>query len=197
MSDRIAVINAGELMQIDPPLTCYNEPANLFVAGFIGSPSMNFVRGEVTSDGFLSDNDEVEVAFEAADVGVSVGDRVTLGVRPEDVYPEGNADDLAHPTKTIDVMTDVLEPMGNEIFVYLLTEEDAEVDMEEPEASGQLLMSVSPDSDVTEDQPLDVVLDRSRLHLFDTETEEAIAHGLVDVSPGAAAGGEAEAEGDD
>jgi len=51
MSDRIAVINSGQLQQIDPPLVCYNEPANLFVAGFIGSPSMNFIEGEVTDTG--------------------------------------------------------------------------------------------------------------------------------------------------
>src|SRR6056297_874896 len=60
MSDRIAIIDGGELQQIAPPLVCYNEPANLFVAGFIGSPSMNFVEGEVTSGGLSTPNFDVE-----------------------------------------------------------------------------------------------------------------------------------------
>src|SRR6056297_3105846 len=60
MSDRIAVIDKGELQQIAPPLVCYNEPENLFVAGFIGSPSMNFVEGEVTSGGLSTPNFDVE-----------------------------------------------------------------------------------------------------------------------------------------
>jgi multiple sugar transport system ATP-binding protein len=55
MADRIAVLDAGKLQQIDPPLVCYNEPANLFVAGFIGSPSMNFVEGIVTETGLESE----------------------------------------------------------------------------------------------------------------------------------------------
>src|SRR6056297_2378925 len=78
MSDRIAVLNEGELQQIDPPLVCYNEPANTFVAGFIGSPSMNFIEGEIAADGFESEY--VTVDFDPA----SVGSKLTLGVRPED-----------------------------------------------------------------------------------------------------------------
>jgi multiple sugar transport system ATP-binding protein len=195
MSDRIAVIDSGQLQQIDPPLTCYNEPANLFVAGFIGSPSMNFLDGEVSENGFTSDN--VDVEFDPADVGVSPGDRVTLGVRPEDVYPVQTAGNVGNPTARIDAITDVLEPMGDEIFVYLLLSEEAETTLDDVEGgSGQLLMSVDPDSDIAEDEEMDVVLDRSRVHLFDTETGEAIQHGLVSMSSGAAATGTA-AEGDD
>src|SRR6056297_3486445 len=122
MSDRIAVIDSGELQQIDPPLTCYNEPANLFVAGFIGSPAMNFVDGRLTETGFTGD--KVEVDFDPDVVDASVGDDVTLGIRPEDVYTLNDATSLANPTKQIDAVTDVLEPMGDEIFVYLLLSED-------------------------------------------------------------------------
>ncbi|SFR60811.1 ABC transporter ATP-binding protein [Halogeometricum limi] len=179
MSDRIAVIDSGQLQQIDPPLVCYNEPANLFVAGFIGSPSMNFVDGEVTEAGFHGKN--VEVDFDPADVGVSPGDDVTLGVRPEDVYTEDEQAGIAHPTKRIEATTDVLEPMGDEIFVYLLLSEDATTSMDDASEgmSDQLLMSVDPDSSITEDQDVSVVLDRAKLHLFDTETGEAIQHGIA------------------
>jgi len=197
MSDRIAVIDSGELQQIDPPLTCYNEPANLFVAGFIGSPAMNFIAGDIVADGFSSDLGNVEIEFDPAKAGVDVGARVTAGVRPEDVYPAEEADELAHPTQRISVRTDVMEPMGDEIFVYLITDEDAEVDIEDPDAGGQILMSVGPDSEIQEDQEMEVVLDRTKIHLFDSESEQALVHGIVDMGPdpGGAAG--QEATGDD
>lgn len=196
MSDRIAVINDGELQQIDPPLTCYNEPANEFVAGFIGSPSMNFVRGEVTADGFASEHMTVE--FDPGAMGVAPGEPVTLGIRPEDVYPVDQRDQVANATATIEATTDVLEPMGNEIFIYLLLSEELETSMEDIDAGGQLLMSVSPDSDIAEDQEIEVVLDRTRVHLFDAESGEAVVHGLVE-PPTADEGPEAgtEVEGDD
>src|SRR6056297_837958 len=83
MSDRIAVLNEGRLQQIAAPLTCYNEPTNLFVAGFIGSPSMNFVEGELVPEGLSTEN--FDVSFDPDTVpGANVGDEITLGIRPED-----------------------------------------------------------------------------------------------------------------
>jgi multiple sugar transport system ATP-binding protein len=177
MSDRIAVIDAGELQQIDPPLVCYNQPANLFVAGFIGSPSMNFTAGVVERGGFASDS--IDVEFDTDAMGVSEGDNVTLGIRPEDVYPADQRASLAHPSATIGATTDVIEPMGDEIFVYLVLDEDVEMDFGAADG-GQLLMSVAPDSDIEEDQDIEVVLDRSKVHLFDSEGGEAIQHGVVE-----------------
>jgi len=197
MSDRIAVIDGGQLQQIAPPLVCYNEPANLFVAGFIGSPSMNFVEGEVTSTGLSTPNFDVE--FDPGQLsGVAEGDHLTLGVRPEDVYLREASEGVANPTQPIPARTDVLEPMGDEIFVYLLTGEAAEAGMEaDPDtALNQLLMSIDPLSDIEADEDIEVVLDRDRAHLFDTETGDAISHSLefAAVEPGTT---ETEAEGDD
>src|SRR6056297_785386 len=171
MSSRIAVINKGELQQFAPPLTCYNEPANLFVAGFIGSPSMNFAEGTVDETGLATPDYHVE--FDPGRLtGVGPGDTLTMGVRPEDVYLRKDADSLANPTEPMDARTDVLEPMGDEIFVYLLTGEQEMAGgggMEaEAEDAHQLLMSVDPDSDVDIDEDVEVVLDRDRVHLFDT-----------------------------
>ncbi|WP_306058177.1 ABC transporter ATP-binding protein [Natronococcus wangiae] len=183
MSDRIAVLDAGELQQIDPPLVCYNEPANLFVAGFIGSPSMNFVQGELVAGGLETKNFAVEFDH-AAVPGVGDGDAVTLGVRPEDVHLAKRADSITQPTQRIEVTTDVLEPMGDEIFVYLMLDEGAERTMEEDpmESQDQLLMSVTPDADIREGETVDVVLDRSKIHLFDTASGEALVHGIADLS---------------
>jgi multiple sugar transport system ATP-binding protein len=183
MSDRIAVIDSGELQQIDPPLVCYNEPANLFVAGFIGSPSMNFVNGTVTDGQIESKN--FSFAFDPAMVdGIGPGDDVTVGIRPEDVYPVDESGGLAHPTAEIHARSDVLEPMGDEIFAYLLLG-DGETSMSQEAATDdQLLMSIEPDSDMTEEEDVNVVLDRRKIHLFDDATGNALTHGIVDVTGG-------------
>jgi multiple sugar transport system ATP-binding protein len=194
MSDRIAVIDGGELQQIAPPLTCYNEPSNLFVAGFIGSPSMNFAEGVVGPNGFESEH--IDVEFDPSTLRVNEGDAVTIGVRPEDIYPTATAGSVSHATAEIETTTDVLEPMGDEILVYLLLTEEAEIDLEDPEAGDQLLMSVDPASDIEEGQTIRVALDREKIHLFDVESGEAIAHGLVQPTQAKGAAG-TEAEGDD
>ncbi len=183
MSDRIAVLNAGKLQQIAPPLTCYNEPANRFVAGFIGSPSMNFVEGEIVEGGLNTDNFRIDLDPRVLPAR-GVGDAVTLGVRPEDVHLTRYADSLTQPTDPIDARTDVLEPMGDEVFVYLMLDEAAGGSMEEDPAASpnQLLMSVTPDTEIEAEQDVNVVLDRSKIHLFDTATGEALVHGLTDRS---------------
>ena len=182
MSNRIAVLNEGRLQQLAPPLTCYNEPANRFVAGFIGSPSMNFVDGELVDGGLETNNFTVDLD-PAQLPGVTVGDAVTLGIRPEDVHLTQYADSLAASTDPIDARTDVLEPMGDEVFVYLLLAEGAAGSMEEDPATSpnQLLMSVTPDTEIEADQDVDVVLDRSKIHLFEAATGDALVHGITDL----------------
>ena len=175
MSDRIAVINSGVLQQVASPLECYNEPKNLFVAGFIGSPSMNFMDGEITEDGFSSEY--ATVNFDPDAHGVDVGQQVTMGIRPEDVHLERDQSNAAEATRTFNVVTDVLEPMGDEQFVYLLMERDVEADAE-GRGEGQLLMSLGPDEDIAEGEEISVVFDREKIHLFDTNSGDAIVHGL-------------------
>ncbi|AUG47382.1 sugar ABC transporter ATP-binding protein [Haloarcula taiwanensis] len=178
LSDRIAVLDSGQLQQIDPPLTCYNEPDNLFVAGFIGSPSMNFVEGTVTEDALETPN--FSLAFNPSSIeGVGVGDDVTLGIRPEDIYPGDLKSEVPDPSGMITARTDILEPMGDEIFAYLLLG-DGETSMSQELATNdQLLMSIDPDSDLEEDDEIGVVIDRRNVHLFDSATGEAIVHDLI------------------
>ena len=200
MSNRVAVLDGGTLKQIDPPLECYHEPANRFVAGFIGSPAMNFMTGEITPNGFSSESGYVDVEFDPSEIGVSPGQEVTLGVRPEHVIPAENA--TGEVTAPVETYTDVTEPMGDEIFVYLVTSRGATVDMEDPSASGQILMSVGPETPLETDEALSVVFDKTSLHLFDNQTENALVHGLaepsrVDAATGAQPGADAEAESDD
>jgi len=193
MSTRIAVINDGNLQQIDPPLVCYNEPANLFVAGFIGSPSMNFVDGEVDDTGITSAN--FRLGFDPASVeGIGPGDNVVVGVRPEDVYITKNAGGLQYPSSEFQARTDVLEPMGDEIFVYLLLGDAMMAGSGDTDTSGEetveiaddeILMSVDPDEDIEADKDISVVLDRRNVHLFDPTSGKAITHGIEDATGGA------------
>jgi len=181
MSDRIAVLDTGELQQIDPPLVCYNEPANLFVAGFIGSPSMNFIEGTVDEGGVETEHFHVE--FDPATVdGLAVGDQVTMGVRPENVHLAVETDEVTHPSAPIDARTDVLEPMGDEIFAYLLMGEGKTSMAQETASSDQLLMSIDPDSAIQENDEIEVILDREKIHLFHAASGDALTHDLVAVT---------------
>ncbi|QGN07622.1 ABC transporter ATP-binding protein [Halorhabdus sp. CBA1104] len=197
MSDRIAVINGGELQQIAPPLTCYNEPANRFVAGFIGSPSMNFVPATV-GDGDLQ-ADGYSLSYDTAAVdGLAAREAVEIGIRPEDIYLVENEAEAAEPSTRVEVVTDVLEPMGDEIFVYLKpVEAGSEDGMGSVEEREGLLMSVDPATDITEDQTVEIVFDRSRLHLFDTDSGAAISHGVIQGAMMGTGSGEDEAQADD
>ena len=177
MSDRIAVINDGKLQQIAPPLTCYNEPANRFVAGFIGSPSMNFVPATVGDSDLQAGG--YSLSYDMAAIDASY-DEVEIGTRPEDIHLVQNKSEANEPSDPVEVETDVLEPMGDEIFVYLKPiVSDNERGMGSVEERQGLLMSVDPATDITEDQTVEIVFDRARNHLFDMETGDAISHGMT------------------
>jgi len=175
MSDRIAVINGGVLQQVAPPLECYNEPANLFVAGFIGSPAMNFIEGEVIDGGF--DSQYAQIDFDPEAHGVTPGQDITVGIRPEDVFLEEDARKAASPTKAFDAVVDVIEPMGKEVNAYLLFDRDVEASAE-GRGEGQLLINLAPDTDIAEGDDIRIVMDRENVHLFDRASGDAITHSL-------------------
>ncbi|MFC5278072.1 ABC transporter ATP-binding protein [Halorubrum rubrum] len=182
MSDRMAVLNEGELQQFAPPLTCYNEPANVFVAGFIGSPSMNLIDGAV--DGRAVVTEYFSVDARPVD-GLSDGSDIVLGIRPEDVYLSRNTASVGAPSDPVEVVAEVIEPMGDEIFVYLNFEESAEAVMEGQDSVqdvDQLLISVDPDSDIEEGDLIEIVFDRANTHLFDGESGDALSHDLTETS---------------
>jgi multiple sugar transport system ATP-binding protein len=130
MGDRIVVMNEGIVQQNDAPLTLYNEPVNLFVAGFLGSPPMNFISGTLKQDGEKIRFTEIEggtidVAFSATERPAArefVGKEIVLGIRPEDLEvatfsrKEGKALGIGFPA-----IVDIVEPMGAETNLYLQT----------------------------------------------------------------------------
>ncbi len=176
MGDRIAVMKDGFLQQIDKPQILYDYPVNTFVAGFIGSPAMNLLPGEIgQSNG--------QLAITGPDLDIPLPDalaqaarssnatKVLLGVRPEDIIPEGTWD---HGTAAPNKMTatiEVVEHMGNRQFVYLGHE-------------GTTLTGEFPaEADARPDQKVTVVFDPDKLHLFDESTGVAIGHSRSAVHP--------------
>jgi len=120
MADKIVVLRGGRIEQVGAPLELYNAPANRFVAGFIGSPRMNFLRARV----IRSDADEIQVAFGESPTleavlpvrgdGIAAGEGVSVGVRPEHlVLGPGNPGDIA-----FDATIDQLEQLGAACLVY-------------------------------------------------------------------------------
>lgn len=188
MSNRLAVMNEGRVQQFADPLTCYTEPTNEFVAGFIGSPGMNFLDAAVTEDGLSVDHFSVE--FEPDRFGLSPGQAVRFGIRPEDITISDSDERITAPSEPVVATIDVVEPVGDQVFVYLLLGADQASEAQGGRAdaaeSDQLLISVPPDPSLTnraEGEQIRIRIDRARAHLFDADTGDAIAHGLTEAAP--------------
>ncbi|MFW6162385.1 MAG: ABC transporter ATP-binding protein [Planctomycetota bacterium] len=123
LGDRIAVMNEGEIMQVAPPLEIYDRPVNRFVAGFIGTPPMNFVDARaVAADGRLSLETEagrmvLPERFSAL-LERQVGRQVVWGMRPEHIEPAAEGQGVA-PAETLEAQVNVVEPLGDEMLLYL------------------------------------------------------------------------------
>jgi multiple sugar transport system ATP-binding protein len=167
MGDRIAVMNEGLIQQVDQPLNLYNHPANLFVAGFIGSPAMNFVdaklkfeNGSVYVD---AGSFRVAVPADRAEKARELGEReVVFGIRPEDLYDRSLSLVEAHESNTVETMVDVIEPMGSSVVLYLAVGDHS------------LIASVDADTQAKDLEPLTAVFDMEKAHLFDKETAAAL-----------------------
>ena len=185
MGDRVAVLNAGDLMQVDSPQNLYDHPANLFVAGFIGSPAMNLLRARlVERDG------DVRLQFGDQDVRLGdevfgarpslrahVGKDVTFGFRPEHVTDAAVTDD-PDPERTITSTAEIVESLGSEILVHFsLAAQTVVVDQDIANEAGETNLQVArfdPDSKVREGSTFSAVIDTSRIHFFDAETDAVI-----------------------
>ncbi|MCD4651022.1 MAG: sn-glycerol-3-phosphate ABC transporter ATP-binding protein UgpC [Candidatus Cloacimonetes bacterium] len=122
MGDKIVVMKDGIIHQIDSPLNIYNSPINLFVAGFIGSPSINLIEGFIKNNDdlmFTSENFSLKLLPEHMEEVSAFKDKpVILGIRPEDIY-DAQYDSNAQAPVQIDAVCEVVEPMGNEFIVFL------------------------------------------------------------------------------
>ena len=198
MGDRVAVMRGGRLQQVDTPQVLYDQPVNEFVAGFIGSPSINLVEAELErqNGGFAVTfgNHRLSVDDRAArnrsGLADYVGRTLILGIRPEDLedaslQPDAPAD---RRIKTVAVLT---EPLGAEVLVHFATsavgivssaieEQASDADVHFGSGDGgdegktRLVARVSPRTRIAEKHPIELAVDTSRLYFFDPETRERI-----------------------
>jgi multiple sugar transport system ATP-binding protein len=196
MGDRVAVMNAGHLQQVDTPQVLYDQPLNEFVAGFIGSPSINLVESELArSNGSLEVNlgehkltVDDQLARNRSGLTDYVGKKVILGIRPED-FEDASIEADAPPDRRVTVTAELTEPLGSEVLVHFGTEaiavvpsataadagEDADIRLgEEDEVTTRLVARVSPKSRIAVGQQVELAIDTSRLYFFDPETRESI-----------------------
>jgi multiple sugar transport system ATP-binding protein len=169
MGDKIVIMKDGIINQIDTPLNLYNYPNNKFVAGFIGSPSMNFVKGKLLSDNgimFKSDGRELQIKLNGkydSDLKSYENKEIIMGVRPEDIYDAATLGEKPGYRK-INVILDVVEPMGNEIFLYFNVDKV------------QFVARVPAREKPQVNSNRELLIDISKLHFFDGNTEIAVAH---------------------
>jgi multiple sugar transport system ATP-binding protein len=168
MGDRIAVMQDGRVQQVATPLGLFHNPLNSFVAGFIGTPPMNFAEAILRpSDGVLTlDAGDFQVKLPPAKADAAkdhIGKPVLFGIRPNDIYDRAQSPIVQpSPDNTVVTTVEVLEPMGAEAVLYLAV------------GDTKLIASVDSGTRARENEPLQVVLDLTRSYLFDQESGQAI-----------------------
>jgi multiple sugar transport system ATP-binding protein len=166
MGDRIVVMKDGLIQQVATPLELYDEPANRFVAGFIGSPPMNFFRGRIEqADGrMIFDEGTFKVTVEDAHrpkLQDYVGKEIWYGIRPEDVADTLYATN-PNPEQQVKAKIEVVEPMGSEVYLYLNT------------GKHTFIARIDTHANVEVNQELTMLFDMKKSHYFDVDTEEVV-----------------------
>ena len=191
MGDRVAVIRKGELQQIDTPREIYLKPKNIFVAGFIGSPSMNFVYANVglnnSSIQLNFGNDQIEYNGEKlGELKAFENKEIVMGIRPE-AFEDGNYANASEFSESIKVSVSLLEQLGSDSYIHFYkdikpvqTEAIEEILADEGEDISVLgdntkfIARINPNSTVVEGKEIELKIDPSKLHFFNPETGDAI-----------------------
>jgi len=198
MGDRVSVMNAGRLQQVDTPQVLYDQPKNEFVAGFIGSPAINLLEAQLEQT-----NGHLSVAFGEYRLTVDdraarnksalkdyVGREIILGIRPED-FEDASIESDVPSDRRLKVNIDLTEPLGAEVLAYFTTSatgvvpsaaeadvgEDAGVrisDDDDAEGKTRICARVSPRTRIAVGQPAELTVDTSRLYFFDPQTRASL-----------------------
>ncbi|MBN1352438.1 sn-glycerol-3-phosphate ABC transporter ATP-binding protein UgpC [candidate division KSB1 bacterium] len=165
MGDKIVVLKDGFIQQIDSPLQLYNSPSNKFVAGFIGSPAMNFMKGKIeNSNGLVFNEGKIKLPIPATyndRLKSYVGKEIFFGIRPEDIYESSYIPELKHVARS-KALVEVVEPMGNEIIIYLNT------------GLNTLIARINTRMEPEVGNEIDIAYDTSKIHFFDIDNEEVL-----------------------
>ena len=189
MGDRVAVLNKGYLMQVASPQDLYDQPDNVFVAGFIGSPSMNLMEGLL---GGTTDDPTISIGSVTVSIppinesGLTeyLGKTIVVGLRPEDMEDAATVENPA-ADRTFTTSARLVESLGSEIIVHFgldaepyvvadAIDDEAEKGLSHDFDGATFVARVSPRSSVTNGAELDLVIDSGRFHFFDIQTGNAI-----------------------
>ena len=168
MGTRIVVMKDGFIQQVDTPQHLYDMPCNMFVAGFIGSPQMNFINAVLSKNGgkYTLDFDKYHVPVPEskvnADLDNYVGKEVVLGIRPEHVHDE--PEEIAKAECLLKANVDVTELMGAEIYLYVNIN------------GTPITARVEPTSTANPGDDIEIAFDLSKIHIFDKDTEKTITN---------------------
>ena len=191
MGDRVAVIRKGELQQIETPREIYLNPRNIFVAGFIGSPSMNFVYANVgvnkNSIKLNFGNDHIDYKGDKLEkLKAFENKEIVMGIRPE-AFEDGNYANTSEYSESIKVSVSLLEQLGSDSYIHFYkdiqpvqTEAIEEILADEGEDisflgdNTKFIARINPNSTVVEGEEIELKIDPSKLHFFDPETGDAL-----------------------
>jgi multiple sugar transport system ATP-binding protein len=207
LGDRVAVMRSGILQQVGAPMELYNQPVNVFVAGFIGSPAMNFMPATVEGDTVKLPFADVRLPPELHDrVRDHHGRHLIAGIRPEHFEDAKLTGEARERGTTFRAKIDVLESLGSELFAHFTVSMDESIESEELRelasdagggeipmegGEGSVVTRLDPGSDVKQGQETELWVDATKLQLFDPEDGRNL---MVDTegppAVGAAAGGE-------
>jgi multiple sugar transport system ATP-binding protein len=185
LGDRVAVMRSGELQQVGSPMELYNHPLNLFVAGFIGSPAMNFMPATVEGDTVKLPIADVRLPDEVrGKVSEHGGRQLLAGIRPENFEDAALVGEARSKGTVFKANIEVLESLGSELYAHFTVTSDATIESQElrelaedagggevPMAGeeGRIVARLEPASEVRVGQEAELWVDASRLHLFDPE----------------------------
>jgi multiple sugar transport system ATP-binding protein len=165
MGDRIVVLKDGRIQQVADPMTLYDSPVNKFVAGFIGSPSMNFIEGTLAEDGDLHIDEGTFKARIPAQVAKKLrpflGKEVVFGVRPEAIHEQASGEPGAEKA-AFKATVEVVEPMGNETIIYLTT------------GKSPIVARLITRREIKPDSEIDLFIDMRRVLFFDPASEKTV-----------------------
>jgi multiple sugar transport system ATP-binding protein len=201
LGDRVAVMRSGVLQQVDSPMELYNNPKNLFVAGFIGSPAMNFMPASL--DGGTLKLPMVDVKL-ANEISEHVGDRsgtLIAGIRPEDLEDASLVGDALDRGATFKAHIDVLESMGSELYAHFSVRSEEQIESQElrelaedsgagevPASGeeGEVVARLDPASKASEGSDVELWLDATKIKLFDPSDGRSLSAPRSDGAPSAA-----------
>jgi multiple sugar transport system ATP-binding protein len=185
LGDRVAVMRTGTLQQVGSPMELYNEPVNLFVAGFIGSPAMNFMPATVENDVVKLPIGDVRLPRELHERVAQMGGKPLIaGIRPEDFEDSALVGEALDRGTTFQAKIEVLESLGSELYAHFSVASDQSIESQElrelaedvgggevpmEAEEGRIVARLDPQSKVRPGEDAELWVDASRLHLFDPE----------------------------